>query len=54
METVKEYFGSNVFDDRVMKAMLSGKVYASLRQTIDEGKPLGVGGANAVAAAMRD
>ena len=54
METVKEYFGSNVFDDRVMKAMLSGKVYASLRQTIDEGKPLDVSVANAVAAAMRD
>ncbi len=54
METVKEYFGSNVFDDRVMKAMLPGNVYASLRETIDEGKPLDVSVANAVAAAMRD
>ena len=54
METVKEYFGSKVFDDRVMKAMLPGNVYASLRETIDGGKPLDVGVANAVAAAMRD
>ena len=33
MKTVSEYFGENVFDDRVMKATLSAKVYNSLRQT---------------------
>ena len=27
MKTVSDYFGSLVFDDRVMKATLSGKVY---------------------------
>ncbi len=29
MKTVSETFGSMVFDDRVMKATLSAKVYAS-------------------------
>ncbi len=54
MDTVKEYFGSLVFDDRVMKAMLPAKVYASLKKTIDEGTPLDLSVANAVAAAMKD
>ena len=54
METVKEQFGSLVFDDRVMKASLDSKVYASLKKTIDEGKELDLTVANAVAAAMKD
>ncbi len=54
MATVKDYFGSMVFDDRVMKAALSEKVYSSLRKTIDEGTELDIGVANAVAAAMKD
>ena len=54
MKTVSDYFGSMVFDDRVMKANLSAKVYASLKHTIDEGAPLDPGVANAVAAAMKD
>ncbi|MBE6529440.1 MAG: glutamine synthetase type III [Ruminococcaceae bacterium] len=54
MKTVSEYFGSMVFDDRVMKATFSAKVYASLKQTIDEGKELDLNVANAVAAAMKD
>ena len=54
MATVKEQFGSLVFDDRVMKASLDAKVYASLKKTIDEGKELDLTVANAVAAAMRD
>ena len=54
MATVKEQFGSLVFDDRVMKATLSAKVYASLKKTIDEGKELDLTVANAVAAAMKD
>ena len=36
MGTVTDYFGSLVFDDRVMKATLSAKVYASLKKTIDD------------------
>ena len=54
METVKDYFGSLVFDDRVMKATLPAKVYASIKKTINEGTPLDAGVANVVAAAMKD
>jgi len=53
-KTVKDYFGSLVFDDRVMKATLSADVYASLRKTKDEGTELDLSVANAVAAAMKD
>ena len=53
-ETVPAYFGSMVFDDRVMRAMLSSDVYASLKKTIDEGAKLESGVANAVAIAMKD
>ncbi len=54
METVPEFFGSMVFDDRVMKANLSADVYQSLRKTIDEGAQLDLSVANAVATAMKD
>ena len=54
MKTVSDYFGSMVFDDRVMKATLSAKVYSSLKKTIDEGSQLDPGVANAVADAMKD
>ena len=54
MGTVTDYFGSLVFDDRVMKATLSAKVYESLKKTIDEGAQLDIGVANAVAIAMKD
>lgn len=54
MEKVSEYFGSLVFDDRVMKANLSARVYRSLKKTIDEGAKLDISVANAVAAAMKD
>ncbi|MBP5428758.1 MAG: glutamine synthetase III [Clostridia bacterium] len=54
MKTVSEQFGSMVFDDRVMRATLSAKVYASLKKTIDEGETLDIGVANAVAQAMKD
>ncbi len=53
-ETVPAYFGSKVFDDRVMRAMLSADVYASLKKTMDEGAKLESGVANAVAIAMKD
>ena len=54
METVSDYFGCLVFDDRVMKANLSADVYASLRKTIDQGAKLDASVANAVASAMKD
>ena len=52
METVPEFFGSKVFDDRVMKARLSAEVYNSLKKTIQEGSELDLSVANAVANAM--
>ena len=54
MINVPEEFGSLVFDERVMKARLSGEMYDSLKQTIREGKTLDPSVAHAVAAAMRD
>ena len=54
MHTVSDYFGSLVFDDRVMRAKLPSDVYASLKRTIDEGASLDAHVADAVATAMRD
>ena len=54
MKTVSDYFGCNVFDDRVMKSVLPADVYKSLRRTIDEGKKLEPSVAEAVAKAMKD
>ena len=54
MLTVPEYFGSLVFDSRVMKARLPAEVYRSLKQTIQKGAKLDPSVANAVAAAMKD
>ena len=53
MSTVSDYFGSSVFDDRIMRANLPADVYASLRRTIDEGKELDLRVANVVAEAMK-
>lgn len=54
MANVADYFGSMVFDDKVMKERLDGKIYQKLRKTIDEGEALSVSVANAVAVAMKD
>ena len=54
MRTVSDYFGSLVFDDRVMRAKLPSDVYASLKRTIDGGASLDTHVADAVATAMRD
>lgn len=54
METVSAYFGKLSFDDRVMKSMLSAKIYRSLKKTIDEGAKLDSSVANAVAEAMKE
>ena len=48
------YFGSMVFDDRVMREMLTPEVYHTLRLTIDENAKLDVSCANAVAEAMKN
>ena len=54
MANVAEYFGSLVFDDKVMKERLEPKVYKQLRKTIDDGEQLSIAVANAVAAAMKE
>ena len=54
METVSDYFGCLVFDERVMKAKLSSNVYRSLHKTIQRGTKLDPSVADAVAAAMKD
>ncbi len=53
-QNVPEIFGSLVFDDRVMRARLSDKIYHSLRKTIDENADLEEDIADAVASEMRD
>ena len=54
METVSDYFGCLVFDERVMKAKLGSNVYRSLHKTIQRGTKLDPSVADAVAAAMKD
>ena len=54
MGRVSDYFGSMVFDDKVMRSMLPADVYHSMRKTINQGHPLNQDMANAVAQAMKD
>lgn len=54
MNKIPDYFGSMVFDDRVMRATLSTEVYQTLKKTIDEGAQLDLTVANAVADAMKN
>ncbi len=51
---VGEYFGINVFSDKVMQEKLPDKVYKALRETIKKGAPLDPTVADAVAEAMRE
>ena len=54
METVTDFFGCLVFDDRVMRSRLSSDVYRSLHHTIQRGTRLDASVADAVAAAMKE
>jgi len=54
MEQVTDYFGSLVFDDKVMRSKLSSDVYKSLKKTIQDGKELDISVANSVAQAMKE
>ena len=54
MKLVSDYFGCMVFDDTVMKSMLSEDVYNTLKRTVKDGRSLNLSVANAVAAAMKD
>ncbi|MHB8111035.1 MAG: glutamine synthetase III family protein [Syntrophorhabdaceae bacterium] len=49
-----EIFGSNVFNERVMKQRLPKEVYKALRKTIEQGIPLRADIADIVANAMKD
>ncbi len=54
METVRDYFGSMVFNDEVMLERLPKDVYRALKKTIAEGKDLDLNVANSVANAMKN
>ena len=49
-----EIFGSNVFNDKVMKQRLPKEVYKALKKTIEQGTPLRPDVADVVANAMKD
>ncbi|MBN2316578.1 MAG: glutamine synthetase III [Sedimentisphaerales bacterium] len=53
-ESVAEVFGSNVFNDTVMRERLPKEVYQCLKQTIDGDKPLDAASADVIANAMKD
>ncbi|CAI3598019.1 Glutamine synthetase, class III (GSIII) [Clostridium neonatale] len=54
MSKINEIFGSNVFNDLVMKERLPKATYKALKKTIEQGTSLEAEVADVVAAAMRD
>ncbi|MGN0660122.1 MAG: glutamine synthetase III, partial [Oscillospiraceae bacterium] len=54
MSSVKEIFGSNVFNDSVMQERLPKETYKQVQRTIKNGKRLDTAVANVVANAMKD
>lgn len=54
MSRLNEIFGSNVFNDSVMKECLPKATYKALKKTIEEGKELELSVAEVVASAMKD
>ena len=54
MDQVSELFGSNVFNDKVMKEYLPEDTYNILKSTIKEGKTIDSSIADTVASAMKD
>ncbi|WP_371370680.1 glutamine synthetase III [Sporomusa aerivorans] len=54
MSKLGEIFGSNVFNDAVMKERLPKATYKALKKTIEEGLPLDPAVADVVASAMKD
>ncbi len=54
MTNVPEVFGSNVFNENVMKERLPKAVYKALKKTIESGNPLDPSLAESVATAMKD
>ena len=51
---LSEVFGSNVFNDRIMRERLPKEIYKALKETIEKGTPLKADVANVVANAMKD
>jgi len=49
-----EVFGSNVFNDKVMKERLPKEIYKAIKETIEKGTPLRPDVADVVANAMKD
>lgn len=54
MSHLSEIFGSNVFNDSVMRERLPKATYKALRKTVDEGLPLTLEIAEVVASTMKD
>ncbi|MDF2986948.1 MAG: glutamine synthetase [Eubacterium sp.] len=54
MSHLSEIFGSNVFNDSVMRERLPKATYKALRKTIDEGLPLTLEIAEVVSSCMKD
>lgn len=54
MSCIKDYFGCDVFDGRVMRSVLPADVFDRLNQTINEGRQLDSSIANEVASAMKN
>ncbi len=53
-ESVTDVFGSNVFNDTVMRERLPKDVYHSLKRTIEGNEPLNPASADVIANAMKD
>ena len=51
---ITEMFGSNVFNESVMREKLPKEAYKALKKTIHDGKPLDIALANTIANAMKD
>jgi len=54
MVDVTEIFAGYVFNDSVMRSKLPKATYKTLKETVNEGKPLSLETANVVASAMKD
>src|SRR5574344_1416060 len=54
MSRLNDIFGSNVFNDSVMKERLPKATYKALKKTIEDGKELELSVAEVVASAMKD
>ncbi len=53
-ESISELFGSNVFNDAVMRERLPDNIYKSLKKTIEGSEPLDAAVADVVSSAMKD